>query len=133
MDISKRYDIKIVGNIYSIASGSNDDYLESLRQGFEPHMVRLFDSLISNGDYFLDVWANIGVTSILFGQISNQVFSFEPSPRTFACLHRNIANSGLPNMKVLNYRLGWEFGISDLFQLSSWGLGLKQDGRIYGS
>lgn len=104
--------MKIGENIYSIAS--DDNYLERLRPGFDLNMVQLFNSLISKNDYVLDVGANIGCTSILFGQLSDRVFSFEPSPTTYAFLRRNIANSGLHNIKLSNCALGSESGVSEI-------------------
>ncbi|MDQ6765626.1 MAG: FkbM family methyltransferase [Verrucomicrobiota bacterium] len=93
---------------------SDDDYLEGLGPVFEPHMVKLFNSLISKTDHVLDVGANIGCTSILFGQLAQAVCSFEPSPSTVQFLRQNIAASGLNNVEIKNYALGRESGESEI-------------------
>ena len=46
-------------------------------------MVRLFSKLIRLTDVVLDIGANIGCTSLLFGQLASRVLSFEPSPSTW--------------------------------------------------
>lgn len=93
---------------------SDDDYLASMGTSFEPNMVRLFSNLISKTDHVIDVGANIGCTSILFGDLAKSVCSFEPSPSTFRFLERNISASGLKNIAINNYALGPEIGESEI-------------------
>lgn len=45
---------------------SDDKYLDQINGVVEPDMVRLFESLLRDGDCVLDVGANIGCTSLLF-------------------------------------------------------------------
>lgn len=94
----------IGGKRYRIES--DDNYLDHIRGVFEPHMVQLFDSLVRPSDTVLDIGANIGCTSILFGSRARQVVSFEPSPTTFAFLKKNLDASGLHNVTPLNLGLG---------------------------
>ncbi len=112
MGNERRIDVKIGGKKYVIAS--DDDYLEHIKNGFEPQMVDMFKTLISKNDYILDIGANIGCTSILFGELSKKVYSFEPSPTTFSYLQKNILQSGLKNIEVLNIGLGSSSGESTI-------------------
>jgi len=73
-------------------------------------MVELFDTLAQGSKVTLDIGANIGCTALLFGEYSNKVFAFEPSPTTFAFLKKNIEMSLLQNIVPLNVGLGNEPG-----------------------
>ncbi|MEM9276109.1 MAG: FkbM family methyltransferase [Cyanobacteria bacterium P01_F01_bin.143] len=117
----KFINLKIGDKKYQIVS--DDDYLPQMRSGlkssiinliktlinqngFEPKMVKLFQTLIKDDDLVMDIGANIGCTSILFGELADQVISFEPSPTTFNLLQKNIQQSGLENITLHNYALG---------------------------
>jgi FkbM family methyltransferase len=100
--------VDIGGKKYIITS--DDDYLESIRNGFEPEMVKLFRTVASDSEVILDVGANIGCTAILFGELSTSVHAFEPSQSTFAFLEKNILRSGLRNVFLQDIGLGEEPG-----------------------
>jgi FkbM family methyltransferase len=102
----------IGGKQYRIES--DDNYLEHIRGTFEPHMVELFDALIKPSDTVLDIGANIGCTSILFGTRARRVISFEPSPTTYTFLQKNIQASGLENVTLNNLGLGKTAGRFEL-------------------
>jgi FkbM family methyltransferase len=102
----------IGGKKYRIES--DDQYLQHISGRFEPNMVELFDLLIKPTDTVLDVGANIGCTSILFGERARKVFSFEPSPTTFKFLAKNIQTSGLTNVRLKNIGLGINGGTFEL-------------------
>jgi FkbM family methyltransferase len=108
MRVEREIEVKIGDHEYSIVS--DDDYLEHIREGFEPGMVRLFRSLLNYNDFVFDIGSNIGCTSILFGALSKKVYSFEPSPTTCNFLRKNISRSGLNNIEVQNIGLGAEPG-----------------------
>jgi len=96
--------IAIGGKTYVLTS--DDDYLRQLIGGFEPDMVQLFECLLRKDFCVADVGANIGCTSILFGERAARVTSFEPSPSTFRFLQQNIQRAGLVNIELRNYGLG---------------------------
>ncbi|MFT7528546.1 MAG: FkbM family methyltransferase [Arenicella sp.] len=112
MNDSKELTIDIGGTRYIIAS--DDDYIEHIRNGFEPEMVKLFKTLAANSKTILDIGANIGCTAILFAELSKKVYAFEPSPTTFAYLEKNISKSGRSNVLLQNIGLGSEQGESTL-------------------
>ena len=100
--------VNIGGDEYIITS--DDDYLEHIRNGFEPEMVKLFKVLATDSETILDIGANIGCTAILFGKLAKNVYAFEPSPTTFSFLKQNISKSGMKNIFPKNIGLGAEPG-----------------------
>lgn len=96
--------IKVGIKYYSITS--DDDYLNSMGNNFEPHMVQLFRALIGSDDVVADIGANIGLTSLLFSSLAQKVFAFEPSPSTYRILTGNLAKAGVTNVEAINLGLG---------------------------
>jgi len=103
---------KINGKPYSISS--DDDYLDHVEGEFEPEMVSLFKSLIQPADTVLDIGANIGCTSLLFGDLARKVYSFEPSPTTHRWLVQNVRMAKLNNVEPINLGLGKDAGTFEL-------------------
>jgi FkbM family methyltransferase len=108
MSTAREIVVDIGGKNFSIIS--DDSYLENIKNGFEPEMVQLFRTLASDSEVVL----NIGCTALLFGQLSKNVYAFEPSQTTFAFLERNVSQSGLTNIFLQNIGLGAESGESTL-------------------
>jgi FkbM family methyltransferase len=100
--------VDIGGKRYSIRS--DDSYLDQMKRGFEPDMVKLFETVADHSDAILDIGANIGCTALLFAGLARKVYAFEPSPSTFAFLESNIARSRLKNVIVQNIGLGADSG-----------------------
>lgn len=104
MGIERKINVRIGEKEYLIAS--DDNYLEYIKNGFEPHMVAMFKTLISKNDNIFDIGANIGCTSILFGDLAKKVYAFEPSPTTYSFLRKNIIQSRMTNIDIFNIGLG---------------------------
>jgi len=85
---------------------SDDDYLSHIQGEFEPDIVNLFTTLVEPDHVALDIGANIGCTTILFANIANKVFSFEPSPTTFHFLQKNVDRAKSSNVTLINMGLG---------------------------
>jgi protein-L-isoaspartate O-methyltransferase len=126
----KTANVKIGKGRFNISS--DDLYLKQFRPGarnqianairrvagtdaFEPGMTQLFTRLIRADDICFDVGANIGCTAILFGQMSQRVVAFEPTPKTFALWKNNIDQSGLHNIQGHNFALGNADQTSSIF------------------
>ncbi|MEN9590628.1 MAG: hypothetical protein RLZZ481_2414 [Pseudomonadota bacterium] len=103
---------EINGKSYGISS--DDDYLDHVEGEFEPEMVSLFKTLLQPTDTVLDVGANIGCTSLLFGDLARKVYSFEPSPTTYRWLVENVQRAKLNNVETINLGLGKEAGTFEL-------------------
>lgn len=104
--------VTIGGATYQISS--DDEYLEHVRGVFEPHTVKLLQTLATGTRTVLDVGANIGCTALLLSQLSQSVHAFEPSPTTFAFLRQNLLANGVGNVTAHNLGLGLEDGGAEL-------------------
>ncbi len=69
-------------------------------------MCNLFQLLLCPHFNVVDVGANIGCTTLLFGSVASRVDSFEPSPSTFKLLTLNVQKAALPNVYLHNCGLG---------------------------
>ncbi|MCK5685061.1 FkbM family methyltransferase [bacterium] len=112
MAVIKEVSVDIGGKKYIITS--DDSYLDYIKSGFEPEMVKLFKTLITDCKIILDIGANIGCTAILFSDLGEKVYAFEPSQTTFAFLEKNILHSGKKNIFPQNIGLGEKFSESIL-------------------
>jgi FkbM family methyltransferase len=76
---------------------------------YEKNESAMMERLIGKGDTFFDIGANIGWYSINIASAYRdaKIFSFEPIPKTFAQLNRNIKLNLLFNITTYN------FGFSD--------------------
>lgn len=96
--------IKIGDAIYVVSS--DDDYLNSMGNNFERHMVQLFRALIDPNDVVADIGANIGLTAILFSSLAKKTYAFEPSPSTYNILLENLSRNNISNIEAVNVGLG---------------------------
>ena len=87
------------------------------REGFETPMTRMFSTLIRPDFQILDVGANIGCTSLLFSDLGQQVVAFEPLPRTFELLEKNVGLAQKNNITTLPFALGDENGSAQMYFL----------------
>lgn len=99
--------VEIQGSkIYLNISDSNP----GLRQTFQAYALKgiheeattsIFKKIIKPGDIFLDLGANIGYFSLLAAKLvgeKGKVFSFEPEPRNFYYLQKNIEINNYKNI-----------------------------------
>ena len=78
--------------------------------GFENEETDYVESILKEGDVFIDVGANIGLFTLIASKIvgnSGKVICFEPSPTTFSRLDENVK---LNNFKNIDFR---NIGLSD--------------------
>jgi len=76
---------------------------------YEPYLKKHFKKFINEGDYILDVGANIGFHTLYFAEltgVNGKVFSFEPIPINFDALQRNIKLNQFPQITTINKALG---------------------------
>jgi FkbM family methyltransferase len=60
---------------------------------WEPEETRLVSSLLREGDVFVDVGANVGYFTLVASDAvgkSGKVFAFEPEPKNFSLLRKNV-------------------------------------------
>lgn len=81
-----------------------------IRGSWESHYTRIVSAIVKKGDVTVDVGANFGYYSVLFGSLvkeQGKVFSFEPNPYLYDLLCRS--------MRVNGYQM---MGISQVFNLA---------------
>ena len=64
----------------------------------EQDIFSLFRNLIGPGSVVLDIGANIGWYSVISAKLGASVYAFEPIPRTFHSLEKNVALNYLDHM-----------------------------------
>lgn len=77
---------------------------------YEPEVTEIISKIVKKGDVCLDIGANIGWYTTLLQKLvgeTGQVYAFEPVPKTFSLLSRNVElNSESGNVCVNNIALG---------------------------
>lgn len=99
---------------------------------WEPFETLLVDRMLSPGDVFVDIGANIGWYTIIGAAKvgpAGRVYAFEPEPLNHALAARNIARNGLKNVTLERIAISDARGEAALF-LSEDNLG---DHRLYQS
>lgn len=92
-------DISLLG--YSNDSGIIRELL--INKSYEEYEIALFVASLENVNILVDVGANIGLYSVLGGKIlknKGQVYAFEPDPRNFELLSKNIKINELCNVNA---------------------------------
>jgi len=74
---------------------------------YEKDETQMIDRLVKDGDVVFDIGANIGWYSLnlAISRRSTQLFAFEPIPKTYACLQKNIGINQIRNVTAFNYGL----------------------------
>jgi FkbM family methyltransferase len=73
------------------------------------HDAKLIGTLLNEGDTFIDIGANIGVLSCMAATCvgpGGKVLSFEPHPRIFSYLERNINRNNFAQIHAFGIGLG---------------------------
>jgi len=76
----------------------SDRWAYFLGRYYEAHTQRLFQIAMKPGDLFVDIGANIGMTTLCAAACvgeKGRVVSFEPNPKVFARLKKHIDDNGL--------------------------------------
>src|SRR5437867_3185244 len=71
---------------------------------FEPFETQLVQQMVRPGDVVLDVGANIGYYTLIFAELVGEqghVYAFEPDPRNFAFLAKNVHSNRYRNVTLV--------------------------------
>ncbi len=82
-------------SVFKIVGDERDPYF--LNVGLDPFYSKILGYLPEDAIVF-DIGGNIGVTSLMAASHNASVYAFEPSPKAFKWLTKNIANN--PDFKV---------------------------------
>jgi FkbM family methyltransferase len=91
------------------------------------------DSLVSQGDWVIDVGANIGHYTLKLSSLvgsEGRVLAFEPVPRTFELLASNCAMGGYRNVTLMNVAASSAIGIVSM-AVPEWPAGVRNFYRAH--
>ncbi len=72
-----------------------------IRDSYENEERREVESCLKLDSIFFDVGAHAGFWEVILASRCRHVYAFEPSPRNFARLNRNIAQNQIPNVTAV--------------------------------
>jgi FkbM family methyltransferase len=84
----------------------------------EPHISRAWINILSEGDYVIDIGANVGYHSLLAGQCvgkTGMVVSFEPSDYVFAQLDANVKRNRMSQITLNRFAVSDKKGEVDFY------------------
>jgi FkbM family methyltransferase len=68
---------------------------------FEPYVKAILDKDVKSGDVIADVGANLGIYVIVLGKKASKVIAFEPHPKSFEMLEKNVELNQLNNVILI--------------------------------
>jgi len=90
----------------------------SLKGVWEEAETQFVKETIKEGEIVLDVGAHIGYYTLLFSKLvssKGKVFAFEPSPKNFSLLKKNVEINGYQNVELINKAVSDKTGKTKLF------------------
>jgi len=69
---------------------------------YDPIETEIVKSNVKKNDIVVDIGANIGYYTLLMGRLKANVFSYEPEPKNFEILRKNVTLNNFPNVKIHN-------------------------------
>lgn len=107
-----------------------DDIIQSRILHFgvwEPEISRIIEAILSPGDVFVDIGANIGYDTLLGSWRvgpAGKVVAIEALPSTFALLQRNLAlNESASNVRAVQLAVSDRAGALDLYNVEDHNIG----------
>lgn len=99
--------VNIEGISYEIRN-KNDVIQKTLlnRKQWSPKILKLLKSRIKQKGHFVNVGAHIGTITLPMSKIASHVTAFEPFPKTFDHLKKNVELNKLSNVDIYNVALG---------------------------
>lgn len=97
----------------------NDPHKLALDEEYEPEIRKVAENFIEKGDTVIDVGAFIGYHSLFFSSLvgaDGEVLAFEPDPRNFDLLKKNIDINNVENILAFNKGLGAREGETCLYR-----------------
>ncbi|MBC8251296.1 MAG: FkbM family methyltransferase [Candidatus Nitrosopelagicus sp.] len=85
---------------------------------YNPLEMKIIKENVTSGDNVIDVGANIGIFTLSFSKSVStygKVFSFEPEPKNFEVLKKNISINNIENVILENLAVSNQKGVTKLF------------------
>lgn len=90
----------------------------ALSSTWEKETTKLFEKIVKEGDVIVDMGANVGYFTLLSAKLvgeKGKVFSFEPNPKNFEYLTKNIELNGYRNIITEQKAVSDRNGKTELF------------------
>lgn len=99
--------VKVEGISYEIRN-KEDVIQKTLLNGkqWSPNILNVLKSRMKQKGHFVNVGAHIGTITLPMSKIAYQVSAFEPFPKTFDHLKKNIEINKISNVNIYNVALG---------------------------
>ncbi|HVK18491.1 MAG TPA: FkbM family methyltransferase [Fimbriiglobus sp.] len=106
--------VRVEGSVYELDPDDRMITTAILQGGcWEPAETALIRDTLKPGDTFIDVGANFGFYTVLAARLvgpTGRVIAFEPDPRSFELLRRNVERNGCTNVVLEQKALSSEPG-----------------------
>jgi FkbM family methyltransferase len=115
--VEQERQIYIFGNLLRVIGTPGDLYFEShVSDKADQDVMSVLAASISDGDWVLDIGANIGFVSLVMSMLSpkGSVFAFEPAHATRGMLEKNVKLNGRHNISISDAALSDSEGSSTL-------------------
>ena len=116
--------IKRLKNEFVIIDGNKmfldekDSLLLSINKIYEKNETNFVKDSVNKGDIVIDIGANIGYYTLMFAKLvgdTGKIYSFEPDPRNFLILEKNIQINGYNNVILEKKSVSSKLGKSILY------------------
>ena len=111
------------GLVFELHPGEEIDGHIAIYGIYEHRLLRLLESLIPANAVMLDIGANIGNHALYLARQCSAVHCFEPNPRAYARLERNIALNNAANIQVHRFGLSSRNETAIFYENASGNLG----------
>ena len=95
-----------------------DSLLLSINKIYEKNETNFVKDSVNKGDVVIDIGANIGYYTLMFAKLvgdTGKIYSFEPDPRNFLILEKNIQINGYNNVILEKKAVSNKLGKSTLY------------------
>jgi FkbM family methyltransferase len=92
-------------------------------KGYEVGTTKLFQKLVKSGMNIIDIGAHIGYYTVLASRLvgeNGKVWAFEPEPRNFSELRKNIILNQSNNVSYYRMAVGDKIKMSELYYSTKW-------------
>ena len=116
------FNLSSLGKIFPVSTYKHfTSYFGNDGRHVEPNTRRWFSDNIQKNDIVFDIGANIGLYTILFSQLTDNTFSFEPTETYGTFLIPNLERNGINNVKTFKLAISNKSGIFDEKIYMVWG------------
>jgi FkbM family methyltransferase len=105
INITKPSKVVLDGHTFFLNRDDTTIFEEMTSGNYEAGEPSRYKSIIKEGDTVVDIGANIGYYTVIFSDaagVTGSVYAFEPDPKNFEILRKNVEVNGCKNVKIFN-------------------------------